>query len=264
MGAKRHLIHTLKLWRERGDGLEVAETLGSLSDMNRLLDLPEEGIQQAKDALEICEQLNDTFRQARSLFFLAWLLRDDEQLGAGEEAALQSISLLPGKIDRPIVCQCHRLLGQIYSSKGEADKAIDHFEVALRIASSLDWHAEQFWGHYDLAELSFNQGRSDDSHAHVEHAKSCAGNNTYLTGRAIHLQARLWYDQGRLTEARLEALCAVDVYEKVGATVDLEACRDLLRGIEQEMEEPIISGGSDFNGELPDTALLPTHINLLF
>ena len=49
---KRLLIHALELWRERGDAFEVGETLRRLSDANRLLDLYDEGIQQAKEALE--------------------------------------------------------------------------------------------------------------------------------------------------------------------------------------------------------------------
>ena len=49
MESKRLAIHALKLRRERGDNFEVAHTLGSLSDINQLLNLHEEGIQQAKE-----------------------------------------------------------------------------------------------------------------------------------------------------------------------------------------------------------------------
>jgi tetratricopeptide (TPR) repeat protein len=45
------------------------------------------------------------------------------------------------------VCQCHRLLGDIHYSKGETEKAIDHFETALGIASSFNWHDQLFWIH---------------------------------------------------------------------------------------------------------------------
>ena len=262
--SRRLLIHTLKLWRERGDALEVADTLGRLSDVNRLLDLHEEGIQQAKEALEIYEQHNDTFGRAHCLCDLAWLLYDDQQLDAAEEAVSQSIGLLPERVDRTLTCQCHRILGEIHSSKGGVWKAIDHFEAGLRIASSLNWHYEQFWGHYGLADLFYDQGRFDDSHAQVEHAKSHVVDDTYLTGRAMHLQAGFWRGRGRPREARLEALRAIDAYEKVGAVEDLERCRSLLRSIEKEMEGLITSGGPDFNGELPDTAPLPTHINVPF
>jgi len=264
MERKRLLVHTLNLWREWGDGYEVARTLRYLSDANRLLGLHKDGIQQAREALEICEQLNDTFGQAFSLLHLAWPLYGDWQLDAAEEAASQSIHLLPETVDPYLVCQCHRALGQIHSSKGETEKAIDHFEAGLGIASSFDWHNELFWDHYSLALLFFDQGRFSDSHAHVERAKLHGANNMYYMGRAMYLQAEFWYKQRRFREARSEALCALDTYEKVGATTDLETCRNLIRCIEEEMEEPTTSREPGFDGELPDIVLLPTYINLPF
>jgi len=50
----------------------------------------------------------------------------------------------------------------------------------------------------------------------------------------------LWYEQNRLEEARSEALCAVDMFEKLGAAGDLERCRALLRRIEGEINTPVI------------------------
>ena len=261
---KRLLIYTLRLWRDRGDDVEVALTLEFLSDANRLLGLREEGIQQAKEALEIYEQFNDTLGRAYVLCTLARLFYEDQRFDAAEEAASQSIDLFPERVDGSLICLCHRLLGLINSSKGEMEKAIDHFVAAFRIGSSLNLRGGQFWVHLNLAELFSNQGKFDDSYAHVEYAKSHVVDDMYLMGRAMHLQAKLWYRQGRVREARSEALYAIDAYEKVGAGMqDLGVCRDLLRSIEKEMEM-ITSGGSDFTGELPDTALLPTPIDLPF
>jgi len=225
-----------------------------------------EGIQQAREALEIFKQLNDTFEQAHSFRFLAWLLYDDRQLDAAEEAASQSINLLPDRVDRSLVCRCHRLLGLIHSSKSETEKAIDHFEASLGIASSIDWHSEQFWDHYGLAWLFFNQGRFNDSHTHVERAKLHAINNTYFMGRAMELQAGFWRKQRRFSEAKSEVLCAIDAYEKVAATKDLEDCKNLIRCIEEEMKEPTASCESDpdFDGGFLDTVLLPMYIDLPF
>ena len=261
---KRLLTHTLQLWRDREDDYEVAQTLECLCDTNRRLDLCGEGIQQAKEALAIFERLDDKFGQANSLCDLAWFLYEDQQLDAAEEAASQSIDLLPVKVDQSLVCRCHRILGRIHSSKGEIESAIDHFEAALRVASFLDWQYEQFWDHYSMAELFFNQGRFDDSLTHVERAKSYTVNDAYLMGRAMHLQAWFWHEQHRSREARSEALGAINAYEKVGATTDLEKCRDLLRDIEEE--ELTISCGSDFNCacELAGIVLLLAHIDLPF
>ena len=147
MEGKRLLIHALKLSREWRDDFGVAQTLWYLSDANRLLGLHEEGIQQVKEALKICEQLNDTIGQVRALHLLGWLLYEEEQLDAAERAASQSINLLRERVDQYRICQCHHLLGKIHSPKGEVEKAISHFEASLRMASSFGWYYGQFWIH---------------------------------------------------------------------------------------------------------------------
>jgi len=174
--------------------------------------------------------------QARSLIDLAWLLSDDKQLDAAEETAFRAIDLLSGKGEQFKVCLCHRVLGEIYRSKGENEKASSHFEVALGIASSFNWHDDLFWNHYNLAWLFFDQGRFDDAHAHVEHAKSHTVNDVYNLGQAIKLQATFWRDQHRLEEAKSGALRAVEVFEKLGAAKDVEECRELLREIDSKRE----------------------------
>jgi len=224
----------LQLWRERGNDRWVAFTLRRLSDANRLMDLHEEGIQQAKGALEIFEQLGDTAEQAYCLIDLAWLLCSDKQLDAAEEAASRAIDLIPEKGHQFLVSESNHLLGKIYHSKGEREKAISHFEVALGIASSFNWHDHLFWIHCSLAELFLDEDRFNDAHAHVEQAKSHAVNDTYKLGRAMQLQATVWYKQRRLAEARSEASHAADVYEKLGAAQDLKSCRVLLQRIEEE------------------------------
>jgi tetratricopeptide (TPR) repeat protein len=105
-----------------------------------------------------------------------------------------------------------------YVAKGETEKAIDHLKAALRIADSFSWDTQQFSTLCSLAELFCNQGRFDDAHAHVERAKSHTVNGTHRRGRVMELQAHIWYKQGRLEEAKAEALRAVDVFKKLGAT----------------------------------------------
>ena len=248
--SKRLLIHTLKLWRERGEERQVARTLCYLSGANRGMGLYKEGIQQAEEASAIFGRLGYTVNQATCLVDLAWLMHDDEQLNAAEEAASRALDLLP-KGERSWICDTHRVLGLIYGSKGETEKAIHHLELALEIASSLNWDVGLFWVYYSLAELFSEQGRFDDAHAHIERAKSHAVDDAYNLGCAMHLQACFWYRQHMFEEAKLEVLRAVGLYEEVGATKDLERCRELLK----EMVEL----GSD--GELLETMLLPAHTN---
>ena len=252
---KRLLIHALELWRTRGDDFSVVQALLFLSDANRLLGLKTEGIQQANEALEICERLSNTSQRAYALRILALSLYADKQLDTAEGAASQSIVLLPERADRCHASQCHRLLGDIHSSKGEIEEAIDHFEAALRIASSLDCHGAQFWNHYSLAELFSDQGRLDESHAHLERAKLHATNDSYLMGRAMCLQGWVWCTQSRLKEARLEASCAANTFEDLGAMEEIRVCGKLLhliRLLELVKERSVTSGGLDFDGEPPE------------
>jgi tetratricopeptide (TPR) repeat protein len=164
---------------------------------------------------------------------LAWLLYDDEQLDAAEEAASRSITLLPDS-EQFMVCQGHRILGNICRSKGETEKAINHLETALGTASSFNWSNEMFWIFFSLAELFREHSRFDEANVHVERAKSHTGSDAYVLGRATELQARIWYEQGRFEEAKSEALCAADVYGKIGAAKDVEDCRVLLQDIEEK------------------------------
>ena len=231
--SKRLLIPTLELWIERGDVFQVAHTLRFLSESNRLLGLRKEAIAQAKKALEIYEQLGYTLGQAMSWQSLALSLYDDTQLSAAEEAALRTIDLSDEDNQFP-VCEGYRLLGNICRLRGETEKAINHFEAATRIASPFNWHSQLFWIHYSLAELSSGENRFDDAHTHAEHAKSHSINSPYNLGRAMELQAALWYKQRRFREAESEALGAVDVFEKLGAAKDAEYSKAILLCIEME------------------------------
>ena len=233
---KRLLIRTLELWRERGNNLEVAETLGFLSVANRSLGLHKEGIRQAEEALGIYQKLDRVDGQGISLQRLAQLLFEDNQLDAAKEAASRAIDLFSSQDDQFGVCKCHRALGNICCSKGETEAAAIHFEAALEIASSFGWHGQHFWTLYSLADLFSSQGRFDDARAHIQRAKPHTVNDGYLLGRAIEKQAQLWYREGRLEEAKSEALDAVSAYEKLGATKYVEGCRELLRKIEAGMK----------------------------
>ena len=191
-------------------------------------------MQLAKEALEIYERLSDTSGHVQCLYHLAWLLYDNEQLDDAEEAASHAINLLPENGEQYLVCKCHRVLGNICRSKSETEKAINHYETALGIASSFSWHDQLFWGHYSLARLFADEGKSDDALAHTERAKSHVVDNPQLTGRAMKQQAWFLFGLQRVEEAKSEALRAAEVFKKIGATQDLEDCEELLREIENE------------------------------
>ena len=261
---ERLLTHTLKLWRERGDNFRVAQRLRDLSEANQVMGRYKEGIRRAEEASEIFGWLGDTVRQAQCLITLARSLLGDRQLDTAEGAACRAIDLLPEKGQRFQVCRGHRILGEIYDSRGDTEKAIRHFEIALEIASSLNVDHQLFWVHYSLSDLLTREGRFDEAQIHIERVKSHAVNDVYKLGRATKLQAKFWYNQGMYEKAKSEASHAADFFEKLGATRDLGECRELLQQIDEELSNPVVSDESDVAGELPETLLLPAFINVPF
>ena len=253
---KRLLDHALKLERERGSDSRVALVLDLLSDANRQQGLYKDGIRQAKEALEIYESIGATGDQADTLIGLALLLAEDNQLDAAEEAASRAIELLPEKGQEFRVCQAHRVLGDVYSSKCMKEEAIRSYEAALAIASRFDWNDQLFWIHTALTKLSRKEGRFDDAHAHNEQARSHSENDPYKLGRAAHHQALIYYEQQKLENATSGALCALEIFQKLGALEGQNWCKVLLQEIGRAASsEPNSSGG------LPYAIHYPTPIN---
>ena len=232
--AKWLLIHTLKIWRERGGDVQIAQTLGFLADVNWLLGLCDEGIPQAKEGLEIYERLGNIWGQASSLQRLSQLYRAVQCLDAAEEVTSRALDLSLRKNDQFLICQSHFHFGDIYRAKGEAEKAINHLETAIRVASS-DWDDILFSSHYVLANVFIGEGRLDDAHVHAERSKLHVANHPFNLGYAMDLQARVWYRQRRLEEAKSEVSRAVEVFEKLGATRELgdTSSRKFLQGIHE-------------------------------
>ena len=233
---QRVLLHALKLERERGNDFRVAQTLVWLSEANWHLDLYEEGIKQAKEALGIFERLGVAEKQADCLNRLALLLQGDGQLDAAEEAASHAIELLSQE-DQPFrVCQSHRSLANIYHSQGKRQKAIHHHNIALRIASASNWHDQLFYIHYLLAKLFCYADDFSNAQTHIEQAKFHSAEDAYQLGLAAEMQAMIWFRQGKFEIAASEALRAIEIYEKLGAAKEAGECRKLIRKIKQAAE----------------------------
>ena len=233
---KRLLTHALELERGRGNDNRVARTLTKLGDTNRLLRLYEEGIRQSKEALEIYERLGDAEGQGKCWNNLGWLFLGDGQLDAAEEAGSHAIKLFLDEGREYWVCRTHRLLGEIYRSKREIKKAVEHFEAAIGIASPFDWHDQLFWTHFALAVLFCNEDEFDNAQSHIERAKSHTIDDALELGCAMDQQATIWYHQGRLEDGKAEVLRAIETFEKLGATADLSVSRNILRKIERAIE----------------------------
>ena len=249
--AKQYLIYTLELYRAGWDNSHIARTLVSLSCTNRYLGFLREGIQQAEEALTMYTQLGNTTGQVACLDSLAELLLGDNQLDAAEGVVFRKIDLLPEENQqfpengrRFELCRSHRSLGDIYCSKGEKEKAISHYKIAVSIASPCDWQTELFGVYYSMAKLFYHDHEFCDANAYIKQAKSHTADSAYNLGWAMRLQAQIWCQQHRLGDAKSEALGALELYERLGAAEDAKLCRELLRWIE-EARRSRKSGKSD-------------------
>ena len=236
---ERVMTRVLELERQWGDDAQVAAALRYLSDADLLLHLYGEGIQRAEEALEISEQIGDPIGQARCLRSLAQALLEGGQPDAARSAASHAVNLITENHQEYLLSVLHQILGRAHQSEGEKEEAIHHFETALRIASPFNWHDLLFWTHYNLAELFGDGGKLDDQNAHIEQAKSRAVGDSmqYPLGRAMEMQAEVWYRQLRLEDAKSEALNSLEIYEKIGATEGVRSSGYLLQKIDRAMKE---------------------------
>ena len=230
---KRLLLHTLELERHQGSDTQVARTLQFLSEANRRLGFSEEGVQQAKESLEIFARVDGAAQQAESLSNLARLLFDDKQLDAAEDAASRGIALVTEQDEGHLVAKLHHVLGLIHGSKGEKEEAVHHFETALRIASPFNWRDILVGTHHDLAGLFINENELDEANAHIQQAKSHAADDPHLLGCTMYMQTRIWCRQNKLEEAKSEVSQALEIFEKLGSARNTSNCRDLLQTVER-------------------------------
>ena len=225
--AKRLVTHALTNWRGEGSEDQVVEMLELLSMVNQQMGLYKEGMEQTKEALEIYERLGNTGKQAACLITIARAFRADGKFDAAEEAALRALGLCLGKGEESRLCVSHRTLGNIFGSKGETEKALHHLETSIAIASAFGWKCYLFSSHLDLADLLRMEGRFEDAHTHVEHAKSNVS-SAYDLAHVVRMRAAVFFRQRKFEEAKSELLRAIDAFEKLGATVDVEQCRWIL------------------------------------
>ena len=238
---------------------QIAQTLCYLCDSNRQVALFKEGVQQAREASEIFERLGNTVKQAECLISLSYVLGNSYKFDAAEEAASRAIDLLPKKGEQFLVCMGHRGLGEVYSAKGNTKKAIRHFKVALKIATSLNLDGQMFWVHHNMAELFSGQGKFNDAQTHIELSKTHAINDPHNLARAMEQQASLWSQQRMFEKAKFEALRAADIYEKLGAAYDLGTCRDFIWRVDKRIKKPVVPIASGADGELLESVLLVVY-----
>ena len=239
--AKELLKHALELERRRGDDVRVGQTLQLLSVVNQYPGFTKEGIQEAREALEIFERIHDTKRKAICLDNLAWSLYNDNQLDAAEDAASRAINLISERGQEHLLCRIHQVLGLTYQFKGEKEKAIQHLKAVLEIASSFNWAYILVRTYRFLAEVFYNEGELDEANAHIEQDKSYVIDEPHTLGWTMHQQARVWRQQGRIEDAKTEILHALEIFEELGIAGEVGRSRALLEAIERDWETSLLT-----------------------
>ena len=258
------LNRALRLERERGNNHLVALVLKQLADANLSQGHHKEGMDQLMEALDIYEQLDETVEHAGCLSYLADSLERDGQFDAAEEAALESIELLPEKGGESQLCLSHAILGRIYQAKGEREKAICHYELALGTASTFGWDHSLVSVHLSLGILFLDEARFDEAQVHVEQAKYHVHDHPFLLGAVVLLQAEIWSGQGRFEDALSEALHAQEIFEKLGNLECLETSCAFQREIEEATNRLPPSSEPDSNGEPSGTIARFASVNIPF
>ena len=238
---KRILVYTLKLWRERGNNIQVARTLRYLAEANWRLHIYGEGISQAKESLAIYERLNYVAEQAKSLGSLALLLAEDDQADAAEEAVSRATSL-SNKYDPSQARAHHHILSHICRSRGETEAAINHLNKALGIVSSPNPQDGQIPILHCLVHLLLKEGRLDDAQIHLERLKLHGINDIFSMGLATAIEICALCRQGKFEEAESESSRILGVCEKMGVSVNfLEYCKGFLQEIQEKMKNLVTS-----------------------
>jgi hypothetical protein len=172
--------------RERGDDRGVARALRDLSDENGRMGLLEEGIQQAKEALEILNGsvtrcTGNVFDLTRSVV-LVEMLRE-------EPYSARSISFRRKASNFWSAISSSSRRGYIKPrARWRKRFAILRWPSELRLLSAGTINCLD---HFSLGGLFLNRRRFDDGHAHVQRAMSYTVNNAYL-GVAMVLRVELW------------------------------------------------------------------------
>ncbi|KAF9778075.1 hypothetical protein BJ322DRAFT_251217 [Thelephora terrestris] len=230
------LSHAVRLEKEKGDRYRVALALMYLSDANLELGFYDEGMEQAKEALDIIEPFGIPELTAASLNTLAWSLHRNGQLDDAEEAATRALNLLPKEGQEFLACKSHRILGDIFLYKEKREEGIRHLQEALTIAPHFSLNNHVIWIHHSIALLLFGEDMFDHAETHIKLAESHAANNVYFMARTVLLRAWTLYRRGRSTEAMSEASRALRVFENLGATKGQGMCEGLLQNIDQSMK----------------------------
>ena len=144
-----------------------------------------------EEALEVYGRLIGVTGQARAWQQLGQLLYGDKQFEAAEKAASKAVDLFSENSDQYGVYDCHCDLGNICHSRAEIEKAINHFETAIGIASSFGWADPQFRNHHYLAQPFFGECKFDDAPSRDQQTiqfGSCVGTTGLVLVLAMHVQ----------------------------------------------------------------------------
>ena len=222
----------------------MAETLSCPPDTNRLLDLGQESIEQARETLGIFERLGDTAKQATCFIDLAWASYGDNEIGGQKKPHCVGSSS-----SRRTANNFGSAKVTVFLARWVPPRAIQGMLFAISRQPS-----DLFWIHYSIFNVFSKQNIFDPAHDHVGRAESYAADYAYRLGRAMEVRASFRFEQGMFEETRLEASRAVDADGIAGAARDADEYIKILGKIgELDLGHP---------GEPLQAASLPADIDI--
>ena len=85
-----------------------------------------------------------------------------------------------------------------------------------------------------------------------------AADDLYHLGRGTQLEATFFHKQQKFEEAKSRVSGAIEIFEKIGTTFELEKCRNLLQDIQKEPNDPVTAHDLEGDGEFLEKVSSPT------
>jgi CHAT domain-containing protein/tetratricopeptide (TPR) repeat protein len=229
-------------YRESGNRVREANTVGLLGDVYRDVGDAEKAHEHHRAALALVRTLGDKLQEAQQLFRvgddLAALGRGDEAVPPLEEA----LALTRASGDRPLEARALARLGEVRQASGRTEDAFDAFTQALALYRSSGGLRGEGTVLTSLGRLHARKGErgpADDCFVRALERLRAAGHRAG-EAQALYERAALFRDGARLEEARDASSEALAIVESLRGTITGDTLRASLLASRQEYYEQLV------------------------
>ncbi len=190
--AMSFFLLSLKIGKDSPD-----ETHPFLAELNLAktydkLDLKEKAKAIAKNYLEECKKLNKMESVASAYGFLSDLALNEKKIDLAEEYLTKSLLASKSIKNSPLLAQIHSNFGAFYATKGDFEKAKNHFNKALDLRKKSNHRKGILESYYNLGSVEYMENKFDKAE------------NFYLQGLVLAKAYNLFIDQIDFLEVLVE------------------------------------------------------------